>query len=368
MSKKIKIITIIVLIITILPINISAEITDEKQYYCLVSSPNQPGLQFIQIATVPTSFGIGSTGTLFIGYQASEIIPDGTVMVMTVTLDNQIDTQPRQVGVGQMASGAITTTHTGDFFLNMPYDQEIIATTVQLVSEGTRITVTSRAQGYTNKYPFMRIEPIAPIDSEWAVKIADLDMYDTILDAAGSGTTPEEMREVLDAWGEEELIPGIGQEIGNQIDNKVPSAVEDALNKHDQQQETQGNSKIEEFKEQISEIIDPYFENTEQISDALHSGFGGVFGYGGTNATITFPAAHNPMADGALLWPEQTVDLGYWWNRLPAALRAFITAYSTFVILYACISEMLDTINTILIHRELLGMPDDEIFGRAKSR
>ena len=175
------------------------------------------------------------------------------------------------------------------------------------------------------------------------------------------------MREVLSSWSEDELIPGIGQEIGDQIEDKVPGAVEDALNQHDQQKETQAGSKIEEFKEQLKEAIDPYFENTTEIRDALHGGLTGVFGYQGTDATITFPAANNPLADNAQLWPETLVDLGVWWNRLPAAMRSTITIFSTFVILYCCLNEMLDTINTILIHRELLGMPDDAFGFKAKS-
>lgn len=354
-----------------LTISVAAVINVNKTYYCVVSDAGQTNVTMPQINAFPVTLsGATDYSTLFVGWQVDQIIPDNTIVVAQMVISNIRDNSstPFQVGAGQLASKSVTESHNGSFYLNMPYDQEILETTIARVSDGVRITIAYKASGYTSKYPFIRFYPLIKQDMGYVVQATSIDLYESIEDAAGSGVTPEEMREVLSSWSEEELIPGIGEEVGEQIENKVPGAVEDALINHDQQQESQAGSKIEQFKEQLQETIDPYFENTTEIRDALHGGLTGVFGYSGTNAVITFPAANNPMADGAQLWPELTVDLGYWWNQLPTAFRSMITIYATFVILYCCLSEMLDTINTILIHRELLGLPDDQFGIKARSR
>lgn len=315
-----------------------------------------------QINAFPyTISGLTDYSTLFISWHTTQVIQDNTIVVAQLVIDNLRDnpTTPFQVGIGQLASGAITNANNGAFYLDMSYDQEIISTTVAKISDGTRITVTFKANGFTNTYPFIRLYPMIRSEMGYIVKGVRYDLFQSIEEAAGSGVTPEEMRDVLDSWGEEELIPGIGQAVGGKIEEVVPDAILDGLDEHDNQLKNEGGSLIENIKEQIGETITPYFENTDQIRDAIHGGASGIFGYAGTDAVITLPAARNPLTGNSLMWNEQKIDLGMYYNRLPATLRQLISALLTMLISIGVIRELLDTVNTILIHREILGMPDD---------
>lgn len=253
---------------------------------------------------------------------------------------------------------------TFDKLKNTNYDAQIIAITNEVINESNgmqdiryTVTIKTNTDSEGKNGLLWWISPLTLYDTSlYNRTVSSIYMYESVESAAGSGTTPEEMREVLSQWSEEELVPNLGEELINRYENYEEQLIDVA------------SSTIEEITSQFSEAVMPYFENTTEIRDALHGGLTGVFGYSGTNAVITLPAANNPLADGAVLWPQMTVDLGYWWNRLPAALRSMITIYATFVILYCCLSEMLDTINTILIHRELLGLPDDQFGIKAKSR
>lgn len=352
----------IIFVITTCSITTFAVINVNKTYYCVVSSAEQTGVTMPQINAFPVTLsGTTDYSTLFIGWQVDQIIPDNTIVVAQMVISNIRDnsTTPFQVGAGQLASKSVTESHNGSFYLNMPYDQEILETTIARVSDGVRITIAYKASGYTSKYPFIRFYPLIKQDMGYVVQATSIDLYESIEDAAGSGVTPEEMREVLSSWGEEELIPGIGQAVGDKIEEVVPDAILDGMDEHDNQLKTEGGSVIENIKEQIGETITPYFENTDQIRDAIHGGASGVFGYAGTDAVITLPAARNPLTGNSLMWNEYQIDLGMYYNRLPAVLRQLISALLTMLVSIGVIRELLDTVNTILIHREILGMPDD---------
>lgn len=313
--------------------------------------------------TTPITYAgnpINEPQQLFFAVTLDNILRPEQIIVWSMEITNTVNITLNKSLVGTRNENYFESNISYDTLKDDLYDCNVIQYTSKMIDDATnkmRYTVTFKTtQDSEGKNALIWwINPLKLYNEEMHSRIiSNVNIYESVDKAASSGATPEEMREVLNQWGEEELIPGIGE----QIEEKVPGAVEEAIENIERENENKANTKIEEIKEQLQETINPYFENTQQISEAIHSGFGGVFGYTGTDAVITLPAANNPMADGALLWPETQVDLGYWWFKLPSALRAFITAYSTFVILYACLTEMLDTINTILIHRELLGRPD----------
>lgn len=123
----------------------------------------------------------------------------------------------------------------------------------------------------------------------------------------------------------------------------IQAATLAALEQHDAAEEQKGNNKIQQIKQQIESITEPYKENLNTLQDATRS-ITSALNYSGTDAVLTFPEARNPMADNALLWEEKEIDLAEYWEQLPQPLKSAITIILTFLILYKVILEMVDEI------------------------
>lgn len=296
MEAKIKklIIKSFIFLITLIYLSISVYAVgtfNAKNYYVYVYSRNESGLYFREISELPLTMPGTNLdgGTLFIGFKTNQVIQDGYVIVISVEVDNMAPIVSN-LGVGTMASGAITGSNSGAFFLDMPYEQEIIRETVHQTASGTRVTVTFKAQGIINQYPFLRIDGVTGRDDSVSVTgnltLVSMELYETVEDAAGSGTTPEEMREVLEEWTQETLLPGMEES----VHNGVTSGMEAALEDEKQQASSGAQGGLDELAGALSGV-------TEDITQAKQSfeTLGSALSYSGTSASLTFPAMTVPF-------------------------------------------------------------------------
>ena len=364
MAKKIGCIALITAIImAVMCISVAAaETFNTKLYYTGYDAANISAQYFTweEITSFPKDLtdlsGTTTENSLYLLFKTNQIIHDGSIIIITFNLSNLTPDLIEVLGVGQPTSAVLV----GNRFLprdldNVPLNQNILSVTEREASGNTQVTVAIRAAGYSSEYCFVSVRHLKRANDSYYIKMASCQLYEDIESASSSGTTPDEMREVLDRWSEEELLPGIGNEFGNQLTEKLPEV-------YVQLEEANielGNSIIDEFTSTLGEQIAPYMEEAAQIRDAIHEGAGSVFNYLGTDCVITLPAARNPFTGNSLMWPEYQIDLAQYYRRLPASMRQLISVFLTLLISIGIIREVLDVINTLLIHREILTMPDD---------
>lgn len=364
MAKKIGCIALIAaLTMAVMCISVSAQGTfnTELYYTGFTEDATSGSYTWAKITSFPQNLTKFSSVTkqyyLFFMFKTNQIIHDGSIIVVSLNLENQKPNLVEVRGAGQPTSLTLPTAEsmTISNLKAISMNQNIIATTEREVDNYTQVTITYRASGYTSQYVIVSLMSIMRADTTANIKLARCELYEDLESAASSGATPDEMREVLDRWSEEELLPGIGNEVGNQLSEKLPEVWEVIEGANIEI----GNSTIDEITSALGDQIAPFMEEAAQIRDSIHGGAGAVFNYSGVDCTIKFPAARNPFTGNSLLWPEYEINLAQYYYRIPSELRILISALLTLLISIGTIREVLDVINTLLIHREILTMPDD---------
>lgn len=137
---------------------------------------------------------------------------------------------------------------------------------------------------------------------------------------------------------------------GGLTQEEVNEAIEDALAAHDEQLRDEGQSKLDQLIEQISSVTDPYRQAVDQITGTLEN-VSNIFAYSGTDAIITFPAAVNPLANNAVLWEAQEIDIGAAYTALPSSLRILLQYALRAAVLLAALHEVINIIKYAIIGR-----------------
>lgn len=269
----------------------------------------------------------GSSQTWYIwnAYKTNQVIQDGYIIVITITLDNVTSESAQLIGAGQLTSDTLPTNSTTAVKLNaINLNQQIIASTISDTGTHTRLTVTFKASGFVNQYPVCawKITKNGTLD---AIQYCDAELYETVEDAAGSGMTPEEMREVLSSWGEEELLPGIQ----DSVESGVQSGMQAALEDEKQQANTDGNSAIDE----LTGALDGVVGDINQAKEAFNT-LGSALQYSGTSASLTFPGMNVPFL-GQISEPINFDITGYIDSTFPPQLLLLIRcAFSIGIVSY----------------------------------
>lgn len=132
---------------------------------------------------------------------------------------------------------------------------------------------------------------------------------------------------------------------------QVEEAMISALQKHDQQQETELNSAVQQGQDQIEEALDPYFTESQKfyITQTINTIKNDLLGYTGTQCVITFPKANNPMAANAVLWPEKEIDIAAAYRTLPQKIRVIISALIDISVSLAIFLQVMSLIYSLII-------------------
>lgn len=132
---------------------------------------------------------------------------------------------------------------------------------------------------------------------------------------------------------------------------QVENAVISALQQHDQQQESELNSAIQEGQDKIEEALDPYFNESQNfyITQTINTIKNDLLGYTGTQCVITFPKANNPMAQNAVLWPEKEIDIAAAYRTLPGQIRIIISALIDISVSLAIFLQVMSLIYSLII-------------------
>lgn len=155
---------------------------------------------------------------------------------------------------------------------------------------------------------------------------------------------------------------GVYTDILNQINNKlenlaasggglteeqVSAAVEEALKNHDESQKNEFEEQLNNAQSQIYGELQDFQLAAANIYMSL-TGVTNSLRYSGTDSILTLPEARNPLANNALLWSRQTVDLAGAWLSLPQTLRSAISVILSLLILLAVVKEVIDIIRWLL--------------------
>lgn len=325
MGKKINvlILTFVLICLMVLPIN-AALTNDQNAWYILVSTPQTNSTAWTQITSFPQNLvvksGQSSPSTtnphlLYVLFEANHIITTDDIIVIQICMQGTaagfiID------GVGSITNASYLP---GKSFIETNLksfvnpNQTIIATTISDIGYDTkRITITFRAANFTNNYVFAKFSNLKSTQSK--ITLTEIDLYDTVEEAAGSGTTPEEMREVLDAWADEKLLPGIE----DSVQSGVQSGMEAALEDEKQQANTDGNSAIDE----LTGALDGVVGDINQAKESFNT-LGSALQYSGTSASLTFPAMNVPFL-GQISEPVEFDMTGYIDSTFPPQLLLLI--------------------------------------------
>lgn len=293
MSQKIKrriaAVTIFIVVLIYLSISISAiQFNSDTFLLYYVDSQTTTQRAFSTVTEYPLNMNLaGSPKTVYVAFKVNQVLTEGSIVVMQAEFGNLYGTSAELMGVGQpnrqLGSAAVPSV-----WESMPLNQRIIAFTAQNINANNyRFTVTFQASGFTSQYVYMRIDNILPVGgSTGTMTFANAELYDSVEDAAGSGTTPEEMREVLDSWAEENLIPGVE----DAIQSGVQSGMEAALDEEKQQASSGAEAGLDELAGALSGVTDD-INQAKQSFETL----GAALSYSGTTASITFPAMTIPF-------------------------------------------------------------------------
>lgn len=107
--------------------------------------------------------------------------------------------------------------------------------------------------------------------------------------------------------------------------DQMQEAVDEALKQHDQQQKDELDGALGDAKDQITNVIEGYLPDTHYVEKTIELLTKQVFGYTGTDCKWTLPSATNPMANDAIMWEAQEIDIGAAIDEyLPPSLRSVI--------------------------------------------
>ena len=276
-------------------------------------------------STTQVADSSGDKYDVWCAFITNQIIQDGYIIVTSFKFSNTSSDNINIIGVGQASSNAIPgqTTSYNDLKA-LQLNQQIIATTKKDDLNSCTVTITYNAHGYINVYPIIMFE-ISKIDPTVNILGSSFDLYESIEDAAGSGVTPEEMREVLSSWGEEELLPGIQ----DSVESGVQSGMQAALEDEKQQANTDGNSAIDE----LTGALDGVVGDINQAKEAFNT-LGSALQYSGTSASLTFPGMNVPFL-GQISEPINFDITGYIDSTFPPQLLLLIRcAFSIGIVSY----------------------------------
>lgn len=228
----------------------------------------------------------GSNYDVWCAFKTNQIIQDGYIIVTSFKFSNTSSDKIQILGVGQASSDAVPgqTTYYNNL-LALQLNQKIIAATKKDDIDSCTVTITYEASGYINQYPIIMFQ-IRTTDNTTGIKGLNFDLYESIEDAAGSGVTPEEMRDVLSSWGEEELLPGIQ----DSVQSGVAAGMEEALRDEKNQASSGAQSGLDELAGALSGVTDD-INQAKQSFETL----GSALSYSGTSASLTFPAMTVPF-------------------------------------------------------------------------
>lgn len=141
-----------------------------------------------------------------------------------------------------------------------------------------------------------------------------------------------------------ESLAGAG---GGLTEEQVSAAVEEALQNHDESLKSEFDDLLNDADRKIKGELHGFQQSTERIYQSM-SGITESLSYSGTNSVLTLPEARNPLANNALLWSRQTVDLAAAWLSLPQNLRNAISIVLSLLILVAVVKECIDIVRYLL--------------------
>lgn len=348
-KKRIISILMILIVMTYLCISVNAVGTFGTKAYVIVTknTTSTSAQSWQEITPNSTDFTVLNNTTLqsnifnlYLSFKVNQVPQDGYVLVVTITLNSIVNRDSIQlIGAGQANSNTLpTNTSTPADLGSLLLNQEIIASTIEEIDDGnTRLTVTFKAKNFINTYPIAAWS-FKKDGTVQTVSCANVELYETIGDAAGSGLTPEEMREVLSSWGEEELLPGIQ----DSVQAGVTSGMEAALEDEKQQANTDGNSAINELTGALNGVVD----DIDQAKEAFNT-LGSALQYSGTSASLTFPGMNVPFL-GQISEPINFDITGYIDSTFPPQLLLLIRCALSIGIVSYPIFELVKQLRKLL--------------------
>lgn len=238
--------------------------------------------------TLNNTSGSSQNKYMYLSFKTNQVPQDGYIIVITITLDTIADRDTiTLLGVGQADTGTLpTSTSTAAKLGALQLNQEIIASTIADNGTGnTRLSVTFKAEQFANQYPIAAWS-FSKNGTLNSVSCANVQLYESIEDAAGSGVTPEEMREVLSSWGEEELLPGIEESVQAGVTSGMEAALEDEKN--------QASSGAQGGLDELAGALSGVTNDITQAKQSFET-LGSALSYSGTSASLTFPAMTVPF-------------------------------------------------------------------------
>lgn len=282
------------------------------------------------LATMPTTFTSSPSNTscyMWLVADLREQPVSGKVIVWTFDLQNTAFSEPVRSRVAFTDSNFVTSSKSPYELNTLDYDQYVLATTAtQMNADTVRYTVTVELINPSSNFLCWNIGKMGlNKTSNTNRTMSQLRIYETVDEAANSGATPEEMREVLSQWGEEELLPGIQ----DSVESGVQSGMEAALEDEKQQANTDGNSAVDELTGAISGVVD----DIDQAKEAFNT-LGSALQYSGTSASLTFPGMNVPFL-GQISEPINFDITGYIDSTFPPQLLLLIRcAFSIGIVSY----------------------------------
>lgn len=218
------------------------------------------------------------------------------------------------------------------------------------------------------------------IPDEWARENQEAMMHSYIMVSLGSNVLSTSNtiltgRKVIDAKG---IYTDVLQEIRTLItelqatqngltQEQVKDAIIEALEQVIEAEGMIGQDAVDSAEDQLESFVETIYGGiTETINgyyDAAENVYLAAWGSSAKEGKLIFPAIKAPMPGigEVQLSNSYEVDLVAGWRMLPEPIRTLITLILTITICYNVIAEALDTFNTVLIHRELLGMSEDDL-------
>lgn len=348
MQAKIKkrIIAILMFTIVMIYLSISASAVatfDSASYFIAFRDSYSPG-KWTNCTTGAYPYTLTNSYStindhVYMGYKTNQIITDGSIIVATIKIDNI--QAINLLGAGKPTSDT-TFSKTGITYEKMmaiPLSQEIIASTSIQLGTSIQHTTTFRAKGYTSQNVVVGYTLGAPGASTTpAITLVNCDLYESVQEAASSGTTPEEMRDVLSQWSETELMPGIQ----DAVEGGVQSGMEAALEDEKQQANTDGNSAIDE----LTSALDGVVSDINQAKESFET-LGSALQYSGTSASLTFPGMNVPFL-GQISEPINFDITGYIDSTFPPQLLMLIRCALSIGIVSYPIFELVKQLRKLL--------------------
>lgn len=179
----------------------------------------------------------------------------------------------------------------------------------------------------------------------------------------GNNNTSAKITYTIDSWSgisENEDYTDILNQINDKLsgmgggsgisEEQIESAIEDALSAHDEHLSDIVSDKLDEFLGQFAEVTQPYKDAADQITGAIGN-VSNIFASTDFTSTLTLPAAVNPLAANAVLWPAQQIDLSAAYLSLPAAFRNLLQFALRAAVLLAAMKEVVNIIRFAIIGR-----------------